>query len=119
MNGGRRCLKAIARSNSAPALEHILKATQRHSSVLACRGITCQIVLELKYYDGMTVRELAAVYDVPRATMADRVARARTRLAKIVARLGDSPELVESTISGLDDHMQAVRRHLAKHLEKT
>ncbi|MCR9160784.1 MAG: RNA polymerase sigma factor [Nannocystaceae bacterium] len=77
-----------------------------------------QIVLELKYYDDMTVRELAAVYEVPRATMADRVARARTRLAKIVARLGESPALVESTISGLDAHMQAVRRHLAKHLAK-
>lgn len=77
-----------------------------------------QIVLELKYYDGMTVRELAAVYEVPRATMADRVARARTRLARIVARLSDSPKLVESTISGLDAHMQAIRRHLAKRVEK-
>ncbi len=78
-----------------------------------------QIVLELKYYDGMTVRDLAAVFEIPRATMADRVTRARTRLAKIAARLGESPQLVESTISGLDSHMKAIRRQLAARLEKS
>ncbi len=75
-----------------------------------------QIVLELKYYDGMTVRELAAVFEVPRATMADRVVRARTRLAQEVARLGDSAKLVESTMAGLDSHMRAVRAHLAERM---
>jgi RNA polymerase sigma-70 factor (ECF subfamily) len=72
-----------------------------------------QIVLELKYYDGMTVRELAAVFEVPRATMSDRITRARGRLGKAVERLGDSTRLVESTMSGLDAHMQAIRQHLA------
>lgn len=78
-----------------------------------------QILLELKYYDGMTVRDLAAVFDVPRATMADRVARARTRLSNMVGELGESPKLVESTISGLDSHMRAIREQMAARLGKT
>lgn len=72
-----------------------------------------QILLELKYYDGMTVRELAAVFEIPRATMADRVARARTRLSKAVSTLGESKQLVESTMSGLDAHMQAIRKQFS------
>ncbi|MEM6295424.1 MAG: sigma-70 family RNA polymerase sigma factor [Myxococcota bacterium] len=90
----------------------------RREEVLFVHGMRAlplddQIVLELKYYDTMTVRELAAVFDVPRATMADRVARARTKLQREIARLGLDAKLVESTISGLDDHMQAVRAHMA------
>lgn len=90
----------------------------RREEVLFVQGMRAlplddQILLELKYYDNMTVRELAAVFETPRATMADRVARARVRLTQAVERLGESPKLVESTISGLDDHMQAVRKHLA------
>lgn len=77
-----------------------------------------QILLELKYYDGMTVRELAAVFEVPRATMADRVRRARTRLSKAVSVLGESAGLVESTMSGLDAHMQAIRKRFSAHLRK-
>ncbi len=71
-----------------------------------------QIILELKYYDAMTVRELAAVFEIPRATMADRVSKARNRLYRAVHRLGDSARLIESTLSGLDDHMQRVRAQM-------
>lgn len=93
----------------------------RREEVLFVQGMRAlalddQILLELKYYDGMTVRDLAAVFETPRATMADRVTRARARLAKEVGRLGENAQLVESTISGLDAHMQAIRAQLSAHL---
>ncbi len=94
----------------------------RREEVLFVRGmrelpLDDQLVLELKYYDGMTVRELAAVFETPRATMADRVARARTRLAKAVGQLEGSAKLVESTMEGLDEHMKAVRAQFAERMK--
>ncbi|MBV1858590.1 MAG: sigma-70 family RNA polymerase sigma factor [Nannocystaceae bacterium] len=90
----------------------------RREEVLFVRGmrelaLDDQLVLELKYYDSMTVRELAAVFETPRATMADRVTRARTRLAEAVGRLEDSAKIVESTMAGLDKHMKALRAEFA------
>lgn len=76
-----------------------------------------QLVLELKYYDGMTVRELAEVFEIPRATMADRVARARSRLAEEVGRLEGSAKIVESTMAGLDEHMKAIRAQFAARMK--
>lgn len=72
-----------------------------------------QIILELKYYDGLTIRELAAVYDIPRATMADRMAAARDRLCAAVERLGRSARIIESTLQGFDGHMQELRATMA------
>ncbi len=94
----------------------------RREEVLFVRGmrelaLDDQLVLELKYYDGMTVRELAAVFETPRATMADRVARARDRLAEAIGHLEGSAKLVESTMAGLDEHMKAIRAKLAARLK--
>ncbi len=90
----------------------------RREEVLFVHGMRAlalddQLVLELKYYDDLTVRELAEVFGTARATMADRLARARSRLAEAVGRLEGSAKLVESTMAGLDEHMKAVRAQFA------
>ena len=73
-----------------------------------------QLLLELKDYEGMTSRELAAMYDVPRNTMSGRITRARERLAAKVRELASSAKLVESTLTGLDEHMARLRDRLAR-----
>ena len=72
-----------------------------------------QIIIELKDYEGMTSRELAAMFDVPRNTMSGRVTRARERLTRRVQELSDNPRLVESTLSGLDDCMRQIRARIS------
>lgn len=72
-----------------------------------------QLLLELKDYEGLTGRELAAMYDVPRNTMSGRITRARERLATKVRELATSAKLVESTLTGLDACMTKIRKRLA------
>jgi RNA polymerase sigma factor (sigma-70 family) len=72
-----------------------------------------QIVLELKEHEGMTSRELAAVFEVGRDTMSSRINRARKRLAAAVAELAESARLCDSTLTGLAEGMQEIRERVA------
>lgn len=72
-----------------------------------------QIVLELKEYEGMTSRELAAVFAVGRDTMASRVNRARKRLAAAVRESEASARIIDSTLTGLDGCMRDIRDRIA------
>ncbi len=85
---------------------------QRESLVVhALRSLPLddQIVLELKEYEGLTSRQLAAMYDVGRDTMSSRINRARKRLAAAVRERAESPRLIDSTLTGLDDCMRQIR----------
>lgn len=68
-----------------------------------------QIILELKDYESMTARDIAAAFGVGRDTMSTRITRARRRLADAVQRLADSASLVSSTQSNLEDEMRRIR----------
>lgn len=68
-----------------------------------------QILLELKYYEGMTVRELAEVYQLPIATLWRRAERAKKGLLAAVETLGSSTALIGSTVTDLDACMQGIR----------
>ena len=71
-----------------------------------------QIILELKHYEGMTARELAAMYDVSFQTMRGRLARARSKLEDAVRELAKSAAMVASAIEGLDTCMKQIRERL-------
>ena len=91
---------------------------ERTEQILFVQGLRSlalddQIMLELKYCDEMRIRELAAIYDVPRATMADRVARARTRLALAVSKLAETAGVAGSSWDDLDARMRETRVQLA------
>ena len=95
----------------------------RQEEVLLVQGMRTlafddQMVLELKYYDGLSVRELAAVFELPRATMADRLHRARKRLGAAVRRLSANARLVDSTLTGLDAHMRSVRAQMLTEVDR-
>ena len=103
-------------SVAVTSMDSLLRHRREH--VLFIQGMRSlalddQIILELRYYDAMTVRDIAAVYDTPRATMGDRVVAARRRLEAAVKRLGESARLIESTLSGLDETMQGAWRQVA------
>ena len=60
-----------------------------------------QIAIELHYWEGMTVREIALVVDAPEGTIKRRLQRARARLEAIIRELADSDVLANSTIGDL------------------
>ncbi|MCY1060224.1 RNA polymerase sigma factor [Nannocystis sp. SCPEA4] len=71
-----------------------------------------QIVLELKEYEGLTSRQLAEVFEVGRDTMSSRINRARQRLTVAVQRAAESAQLIDSTLTGLDECMREIRQRL-------
>jgi RNA polymerase sigma-70 factor (ECF subfamily) len=72
-----------------------------------------QLLLELKDYEQLTARELAAVFEVPPGTIASRLQRARERLRRAATRFAAHPDLVEDTLTNLDLHMRSLRAVLA------
>ncbi|MEM9453837.1 MAG: sigma-70 family RNA polymerase sigma factor [Myxococcota bacterium] len=79
--------------------------------VVALRSLPLddQILLELKGYEELTLRELAEVFDTPVGTIASRIRRTRERLERTIRELADNPELAEETLTGLDTYMKALR----------
>lgn len=99
----------------ARSITSLFMGRQRESLLVrALRSLPLddQIVLELKEYEGMTSRELAAVFDVGRDTMSSRINRARKRLAAAVAELAESAPLVDSTLTGMAEGMRAIRERI-------
>ncbi|MFV8756791.1 RNA polymerase sigma factor [Nannocystaceae bacterium ST9] len=72
-----------------------------------------QIILELKEYEKLTSGQLAAMYEVGRDTMSSRINRARKRLAAAVAERAESAQIIDSTLTSLDDCMREIRDRIA------
>jgi RNA polymerase sigma factor (sigma-70 family) len=109
----------IEHSASLPDVEasmtSLFMGRQREALVVrALRSLPLddQIVLELKEYEGMTSRELAAVFEVGRDTMSSRINRARQRLTAAVREAAASAQLVDSTLTGLDACMRQIRERM-------
>lgn len=65
--------------------------------------IEMQIALELYYFERMRGPELAEVLEIPEGTVRSRLRRGVDLLRERLLELQRSPELVESTMSNLDD----------------
>jgi len=72
-----------------------------------------QIALELYYVEGLRGPQLAAVLDVPEGTIRSRLRRGVEQLRKHVERLAASPELAQSTLSGLETWAGEIQAHLS------
>ncbi len=79
--------------------------------------IESQIVLELYYWEELSVAELAEVIEIRPGTVKSRLHRARKQLKKALERLARTRALFESTATRLDDWARelgkAVRRRPA------
>lgn len=61
-----------------------------------------QIVLELRYWERLSDREIAEVLEVPIGTVKSRIAAGRTTLKDLLAELASSPDQLQSTLDSLD-----------------
>lgn len=57
-----------------------------------------QIVLELRFWEGMTGPEIAEVLELPEGTVRTRLRRSLQRLEQTIAQIEASPELLEMTL---------------------
>lgn len=62
-----------------------------------------QVVLELHYWERLTTNEIAQVLAIPPGTARSRLRRARDALEAAMGRLARSNEVLESTLTRLDD----------------
>jgi RNA polymerase sigma-70 factor, ECF subfamily len=65
--------------------------------------VNYQVVLELHYWEQLTTSEIAEVLDVPPGTVRSRLRRGRDALSAAMASISRSPELLESTLTRLED----------------
>jgi RNA polymerase sigma-70 factor (ECF subfamily) len=79
-------------------------------------GLDDQILLELKEYEQLTLRELAELFGAPIGTMASRVARARDRLRVATERLIADPALRASSVHDLESCMRSIGVKIAAHV---
>ncbi len=69
-----------------------------------------QLLLELRYFEQMRGPELAAVLELPEATVRSRLRRALDKLRVVVEQLSDEPGLVHSTLTDLTRWAQELRQ---------
>jgi RNA polymerase sigma-70 factor (ECF subfamily) len=72
-----------------------------------------QIALELFYWEGLNAAEIAEVFGISHSAMRSRLSKARALLEQAMAALADSPELLTSTVAGLDAWAAGIREQLA------
>jgi len=87
------------------------KSQEQRILLLGLRQIALehQIVLELVYWEGLNAAEIAAVIGVPHSTMRSRIQRARKLLETAIHELGQSAQLIESTLDGLERWAAEIR----------
>jgi RNA polymerase sigma factor (sigma-70 family) len=71
--------------------------------------IDFQIAIELYYWEGLAVAELAEVLEIPEGTVRSRLTRARERLATLMGEIAESPALAQATISGFERWARELR----------
>lgn len=71
-----------------------------------------QHTLELYYWEGLKANEIAAMMGVSHSAMRSRLAKGRALLNEAMEQLASSPELLASTVNGLDDWAAQVRAQL-------
>jgi RNA polymerase sigma-70 factor (ECF subfamily) len=94
-----------------------LLARQREQRLLleALRSLPIehQLTLELYYWERFDAREIAEVVGISHSAMRSRLVKARELLRDAITRLAESPQLLESTMTHLDDWAALLREQLA------
>ncbi len=86
------------------------------AAALRSLALDDQIAIELKDWEGLTQAELAALFEVPRPTMARRLQRARARLRRAIERYAADPVLRAEASDGLETCMRSIYAKIEQHL---
>lgn len=96
----------------APSASSLMAKRAEHKILLeALRRIPLdfQVALELYYFESMRGPEIAAVLEVPEATVRSRIRRGIEHLRRQIEAVSTSAELLQSTLTNLDDWARGVR----------
>ncbi|MEM7156334.1 MAG: sigma-70 family RNA polymerase sigma factor [Myxococcota bacterium] len=69
-----------------------------------------QVLLELRYWEGLKLRELAEVLEIPDSTVKNRLLRAKQVLEQQMERLARSGQALDSTMTTLEGWAARVRK---------
>jgi RNA polymerase sigma factor (sigma-70 family) len=64
--------------------------------------LNLQIMLQLRYWDDLGVKEIAEVFNVPEGTAKTSFRKARSLLEEAISKLAESPDAAQSTLDNLD-----------------
>jgi RNA polymerase sigma-70 factor (ECF subfamily) len=86
-------------------------AEQKQILLAALRSLPVdfQITVELHYWEGMKLAEIAGVLGVAPGTVKSRLHRAKQMLNEVISSMDIDPSLRESTMTRLDDWARALR----------
>lgn len=92
----------LERAPTSPT-ERLAKHAEHRVLLRALRRLplAMQLVLELRYWEELTVPEIAEVLEVPSGTVSSRLGRARTHLRQTI-EAHESTALAETTLQGLE-----------------
>ena len=78
--------------------------------------IDLQIALELHYWEEMSGSELAVALEIPEGTVRSRLRRAKTMLREQLETIAESREVLDETVSNLDDWARTLAAALPVHV---
>ncbi|PRQ04881.1 RNA polymerase sigma factor [Enhygromyxa salina] len=78
--------------------------------------VDVQMILELHYWEELKTDDIASIMDQVPSTMRGNLVKARKRLRAVMAEIAASPELLSSTLEGLDGWAAELRELLGEHL---
>lgn len=74
--------------------------------------IDLQILLELRYWEALTDRELAEAFDLPMGTIKSRLRKGRALVETVMAEIEQDQLLLTSTVDGFDDWIVLLRQRV-------
>lgn len=92
----------------------ILEQREQQLLLQALRNIPMdhQTLLELYYWEALSARELAEIFEVPEGTIRGRIRRAKQLLEEQIAALSTDTSLIETTVANLEDWARSLRARL-------
>lgn len=119
---GERCrhgdvldVDAVSLTELTPGPSSVLvQAREQRLLLEGLRGIPLkyQTVLELHYWERLSTREIATILQLPSGTVRGQLQRARDALEAEMARISRSRELLQSTVTRLEDWAERCGREV-------
>ncbi len=107
-------LDALAMDRLYPRASPVSVAARNGELALILRAvrkvpINHQIILELRFWEDLSLPEIARILGVPEGTAKSRLSRAKDNLKEVLERIALDPALRQSTVVGLETWLQELR----------